>query len=102
MKNRILGELDELASHIKISVINTSMDAMEGRLTAPPEIGCSHGSSSSKAYDKDDGSSASGTSSPGRSNSSSNSSSASEDSLRRCSVSREDCNSSPDTGGGMY
>ena len=73
--------------------------AMEGRLTAPPEIGCSHGSSSSRAYHKDD-SSGSGTSSPGRSNSSSNSSSASDDSLRRCSVSREDCNSSPDANGG--
>uniref|UniRef100_A0AC34QBY2 MATH domain-containing protein n=1 Tax=Panagrolaimus sp. JU765 TaxID=591449 RepID=A0AC34QBY2_9BILA len=67
---------------------------MEGRLTAPPEIGCSHGSSSSRAYHKDD-SSGSGTSSPVRSNSS-HSSSASDDSLRRCSVSREDCNSSPD------
>uniref|UniRef100_A0AC35GVG1 Uncharacterized protein n=1 Tax=Panagrolaimus sp. PS1159 TaxID=55785 RepID=A0AC35GVG1_9BILA len=70
---------------------------MEGRLTAPPEIGggCSHDSGSSRAYQKDE-SSGSGTSSPGRSNSSSNSSSASDECLRRCSVSRDECNSSPD------
>uniref|UniRef100_A0AC34FMK9 Dachshund n=1 Tax=Panagrolaimus sp. ES5 TaxID=591445 RepID=A0AC34FMK9_9BILA len=41
--------------------------SMEGRLTAPPEIGggCSHDSGSSRAYQKDE-SSGSGTSSPGR------------------------------------
>uniref|UniRef100_A0A7E4ZUF1 MATH domain-containing protein n=1 Tax=Panagrellus redivivus TaxID=6233 RepID=A0A7E4ZUF1_PANRE len=67
---------------------------MEGRLTAPPEIGCSHGSSSSRAYQKDE-SSGSGTSSPGRSNSS-NSGSTSDECAGRCSVSRDECNSSPE------